>query len=367
MAFSAPTGAANVTSAAVNAGTSITLTKPSGIANGDVLVAGIWARANTVAFPTVPTGWNAVGPSGTEITSVGILRWYWKPIPSAAAETAPDYTWSGGASGRNTGVLFRLIGADSATFVDVSGAEATALNTGTTPTLDLPAIAPTRTRGMLLSMTGAAITTGGVRGAFTPPASATRIGTAGTTTGASESDLAVDVESLTAAGNTGVRSYSRGTNAISSGIGFMLAVINGSPAPAATVGYASLSASTGWTPTGGTAVAVLGDTDGSTLLTATAPSGLHLTGTLGALTPPTPGTNVTLTLTVDKIGATTGSVTAQLLEGATVRSTQTVSAIPNGTAGTAVSGTVTVTFPAADVAAVTNWDALTLDLSVTAA
>lgn len=359
MALQALTGAGNVTTANNGAASSITVNKPANTADGDLLVAFVYFR-NSAGTITTPAGWTALGPANTvDETFVA----YYKPIPTASAEAATTYVFSSSAgSSRTVGVIFRVTGANLTTPLDAAGVQAA--HTGTS-SLALPEVTAASTRALLLSfeILNTSTTT---TSAFTAPTGMTEVAQDTAVGAAATATVQVAQQSLTATGGTGSRTATISPTAANSG-GFMVTIVNGTPAPASTVSYMSLSASTGWTPTGGTAVGVLADTDGATLLTATAPSGLHLTGTLGALTPPTAGTNVTLTLTVDKIGATTGSVTAKLLEGATVRSTQTVSAIPNGTAGAAVTGTVTVTFPAADVAAVTNWDALTLDLSFTAA
>lgn len=137
--------------------------------------------------------------------------------------------------------------------------------------------------------------------------------------------------------------------------------------PASYVTYASVDVATGWTPTGGTNLAVLTDASGATYTTSTSnPSGLELTGTLGALTAPGAGVPLTVLIDCDKVTASSGSMVAKLYEGATLRSTVNVASIPSGSVGSAVSGQVTVNFPAVDIAAVTSWAALKLTLLVTA-
>lgn len=138
------------------------------------------------------------------------------------------------------------------------------------------------------------------------------------------------------------------------------------------VSYDSLASSTGWTPTGGTALAVISDSSDSTLLTSSDnPVNVLLDGYLpAAVTAPGAGQNFVTRVRCDRPGSSSGTITGRLYEGATLRSTVVV-AVP------ASLGDVDIVFPAADLAAIapTSWttvvtgtrSAMRVTLSATAA
>jgi hypothetical protein len=222
MAIAAPTGSANVTSYVSSSATSCVLDKPTNLVNGDVLVAAVWARSNTAGYTTIPTGWTESIPTGGDITGPGIMRFYRKVITNAGAEPA-NYTWSGGVAGRVTGILFRVTGANTASPLDATGAEATAVGDASSASVSLPTLSASVTGDLLIAMTGAQIATGGVRGTFNPPLGWTRVGSVGTSTGSSESDFAVDVLVLTATGPTGAKTFTK-ASAVAAGMGYMYAL-----------------------------------------------------------------------------------------------------------------------------------------------
>lgn len=127
MAPVAQTGAGNVTTATIGSGSSLTIGKPSSLADGDFLVA-ILNHANLGAtWTTVPAGWTS--PTGGIYTAARTSGIWGKPIPSAAAETAADYTWAatGAGSARMGGLIVRVTGADLADPWDVVGSWQAAL------------------------------------------------------------------------------------------------------------------------------------------------------------------------------------------------------------------------------------------------
>lgn len=140
-------------------------------------------------------------------------------------------------------------------------------------------------------------------------------------------------------------------------------------APAGTVTARAVTASTGWTPSSGSALSCITDNDPTSFVTSSSgPSGLEFDLQLQPMIPPASGQPLKVFLTMDKQGATSGSLAAQLYEGATLRSSLTGVAIPDGS-GSSVLGMVTLTFPASDVQNVTSggWNAgLTVKLQVTA-
>lgn len=92
---------------------SITFTKPS-IADGDVLVVALRSQGTRNGEIVLPAGW-ARGGSGA-IPNDRALGIFYKPVPSAAAETATSYTFAGlsSATSRIIGAIGVLRGADLA-------------------------------------------------------------------------------------------------------------------------------------------------------------------------------------------------------------------------------------------------------------
>lgn len=132
-----------------------------------------------------------------------------------------------------------------------------------------------------------------------------------------------------------------------------------------------LSVATSWTgtPAGEAQLDIVRDTDTSSYLSSAAdPTSQELTGPLQPLLAPGPGLPLTVQLQVDQYGGTGGSVTAHLMQGASVVSTAASATLPDGGDGSGpVTGTVTLTFPVADLAAVTDWNTLSLQLLFSAA
>lgn len=112
------------------------------------------------------------------------------------------------------------------------------------------------------------------------------------------------------------------------------------------VSLASIASSTGWTPTGGTVIAVLSDSDDSTLITSSDnPTNVLFDGTFASVAAPNAGQNFTVRIRCRKVGAAAGTLTCRLYEGATLRSTQTVTP-PN------TMGDIDVSFPSSDIAVI---------------
>jgi PKD repeat protein len=138
--------------------------------------------------------------------------------------------------------------------------------------------------------------------------------------------------------------------------------------PRGSVTVASVNTSTGWSPSpGATSLSALTDTDSTTYLTSSInPSNQVLLLTSQFLTPPQAGQPLNVVLGIDVLASVSGGlVTASLIEGSTTRSTLTPKAIPIGSGGS-VQGSVVCAFPAADIAAVTSWAALKVQLLVSA-
>jgi hypothetical protein len=121
--------AATATHAVNLAGTSLTLSKPAAVADGDLLVAVLTHQWSVGADAWVlPSGWvvlaTLTGPPGIRTTAIVGLK-----VPSAAAVTATTFAFSVTNSGRSVGALFRVTGADLANTVvgaSAAGAETSA-------------------------------------------------------------------------------------------------------------------------------------------------------------------------------------------------------------------------------------------------
>ncbi len=85
--------------------TGITFAKPSGVANGDVLVVVIRSQATKSGEITLPTGWQR-GGTGSLPASDRVLGIFYKYIPTASSESATSYAFTSIASGSS-----RIIGA----------------------------------------------------------------------------------------------------------------------------------------------------------------------------------------------------------------------------------------------------------------
>jgi PKD repeat protein len=135
-------------------------------------------------------------------------------------------------------------------------------------------------------------------------------------------------------------------------------------APTAQVTPVAVVNAAGWTVTGaaGSAVTAVSDLDQASYVVGT---GLFRV-TLGALITPAAGTDMTVTVEADAIGATSGTLSAKLYEGATVRAIAAAQPLTMATAGTNTASPLTFTFAAASIANVTNWNALQLELSAAA-
>lgn len=215
----APAAAGDTTTGFANTGTAVTINKPTNLITGDLLVAAVYSRNAGADFTSIPTGWTSVAPANGDNVPVGVVRIYYKNVTNAAGEPS-TYTWSGGGSGRNVGVMTRVTGAINTSPIGVVGNNDVLISTpdriilpSVTTTTDLP----------LLIMVGAINTTGGVVASVTLPDGGTVVGMANTNTGSSESSLTLAVQAGVATGATGTRRMSTSTTS-SSGVGYMATI-----------------------------------------------------------------------------------------------------------------------------------------------
>ncbi len=125
---------------------SVTVTKPTGLAAGDVLLAYIVQRGNR--FPlssnmvSTPTGWTLVLANDNG-SSLGVVMYR----KVATASEPASYAWTLGASDRTLGSIVAFRGVDNTTPVNVSGAQANAAST----TYTAPSVTTTAANTMLVT------------------------------------------------------------------------------------------------------------------------------------------------------------------------------------------------------------------------
>lgn len=118
-----------------------------------------------------------------------------------------------------------------------------------------------------------------------------------------------------------------------------------------TTPYVSINDSTGWTPNGGSVVNVLSDNNDATGITSEDnPTAQVLDGVVGSLSAPAEGAAFRARFKVQKLSATTGTLTGKLYVGSSLHSTVSDVPIPNNL------GYVTLSFPANDLTGITSGD-----------
>lgn len=289
----AHTGTGNVTTGSNASATSVSANKPANVADGDVLVAGFYhrnARVDTSTI-TVPSGWFPLGTINVTDETFGM---YYKPIPSAAGESATSYTWSvtSGGAGRTMLAISRVTGVKLSAVVDAAGAQAS--HTGTSSITD-PAVPAVSDQGLLLAF-NIAHRSDGTAALFTPPAGMTEVAAVSiTNTSPSTSSMQIAQEPLSVSGSTGTRVLSISPSAANSG-GYMVTIAppasgaatlpsSSSLSASAAVGYgasASLTATSSMTATAGgqmfTADATLSSTSALSATAASDPVSVLIDG-----------------------------------------------------------------------------------------
>lgn len=298
--------------------------------------------------------------SDTTTNTSWVSRYYYGVVGQNGLTAGGTLSWTLSTFRHVGGVLCAWSGVDPASPINT-----TLVRTGAvTTTAVIPSISPTATSFLVEAVTaksnGVSITN------WTAPSGWTRRGQVSSSGTFSGSGMFADRD----AGNVAAGTYGGETYTADQAFNIVDRYIIGlKPAAASSGGVSpvSVDVATGWTPTGGTNLAVISDADGNTYTTtSTGPSALEFDVTLGSLTPP--GTNQPLKvfMAMRARSATSASLAAQLFEGATQRSALTGVTIPIST-GFPVTDTVLLSFPYSDVQNVTDWSALKVKLQVTAA
>lgn len=115
-----PVTASNATTVTDVTGTTLTITKPSGVASGDLLVAFVHVSGSPTLTP--PSGWTLID-SVTNAFGVGTL--YAFRFMAGGSEPA-SYSWTWTGSQYSCGGIYRVTGADATTPINTSAKSAPA-------------------------------------------------------------------------------------------------------------------------------------------------------------------------------------------------------------------------------------------------
>jgi hypothetical protein len=96
---------------AATSATSLTLNKPAGVVDGDVMVASISFILSGMTFPTIPAGWTQERLATNGGSGVGVF------VKVASGEPA-SYTWGTSGASNMAGAISSYIGVDNTTPVD---------------------------------------------------------------------------------------------------------------------------------------------------------------------------------------------------------------------------------------------------------
>jgi hypothetical protein len=361
----------DITSATTGSGTSVTAAKPSGVVDGDLLVALVYSSITGSTW-TPPSGWTQRAGQNTSRT----FHIFTKPIPTASSESATSYTWSWGASvGRGAVIVHRIPGIDLGDVVDAVG---TATTSGTT-SIVAPAVTTTTAPTLLIAGWSSNSSSTTVP-AITPPAGHTTIATVDVAPAAS-TEIVLSTELVAAIGSTGTRTAAVSPSASSGVSGVMLALtlvsVPATPTPATIARAATVPV-----PTVQTGARVTGTTVAST---ATVPgpaaqTGATVTATMiaRAVTVPavetitaTPSTALPSTIAVHAdIPIMAGQVDAVVTPAAIAAPTTVATPTSSGSALAALDdlagrATATGTAPALDTVSVYQADASDVPIGTT--
>lgn len=153
---------ASSSSNTLGSGTSLAITKPSGLASGDLLVA--FVVANGTPTLGTPAGWTAIGSQVTDGFSACRAHRWWKKADSTDA-AATDFTFTRSTSGSMAGGILRITGFDDVSASPVNVTATGSATSGTSQTS--PAVTTTVADCLILRAMGTdsnttTITTAGV-------------------------------------------------------------------------------------------------------------------------------------------------------------------------------------------------------------
>lgn len=134
----------------VNASTSLTINKPTGTVQNDVMVAAITINPNGASVPTFtpPSGWTMIqqstNQSGTYYPSTAIF------YKVAGASEGASYSWTINTTSYGGGWIASFSGVDTSNPIDVSNIQTVANTNGKTTSYSTPAVTTTAANDMVL-------------------------------------------------------------------------------------------------------------------------------------------------------------------------------------------------------------------------
>jgi hypothetical protein len=131
-----------------NATTSLTIPKPTGTVQGDVIVAAITISGNITFTP--PSGWTSIQSGVTAGNEITTQSWWL----AAGASEPSSYTWSWTTFGAQlaTGTMAAYSGVDTSTPIDASGKS---VNNTASTTVNAPSVTTTHANDQLVLVLGA--------------------------------------------------------------------------------------------------------------------------------------------------------------------------------------------------------------------
>jgi len=146
-------GAIAFGSAASNANSSsgsstLQLTKPSNVANNDVLIAGITVNGGSSRTITAPAGWNLIRRTDNG-TSLSVATYY--HVVTNASSEGGSYTWSLSSGTRASGGIIRYTGVDTSNPIDVTSGN---IGGNTSTSVTASSVTPTAANEMVVGFFG---------------------------------------------------------------------------------------------------------------------------------------------------------------------------------------------------------------------
>jgi hypothetical protein len=126
--------------------TSLSITKPTGLVTGDLMIACIYGNTNT-SSPTTPSGWDKI----IALTEGSCVMLIYKKIATDVDVAASNFTWSWGISNNVYGVIYAF---SDALDVSVYDSEENTNSTNDTRTFSGITVTPTKTNSNLVAFFG---------------------------------------------------------------------------------------------------------------------------------------------------------------------------------------------------------------------
>lgn len=161
--MAAPAFRAQTSNFAYEADGIVTITKPAGTVEGDVLIAAFVNNDGTRTLDTLPSGWTQIESSGTS-TAPSTNAWVCKKVAGASEPASYDFTFSDSFNGPAA-----MIAYSGGSDVNISDGATVSSIQSTPYAIDAPTITTTVNECLLVWIGGVKFTTIGAEPAFTLP------------------------------------------------------------------------------------------------------------------------------------------------------------------------------------------------------